>query len=168
MSLILSNMHQSLPRRGGFTLLEVLVAVVILAIGLLGMIGLQSSAVKQNQNAMARSIASGYAEAMLNKMRADTEAAKLGNYDIKYASGESTPLAPSGPINTDLTSWIKMLQKDLPEAKVQACRINLSAGAYGSCAGGKGETFRVCITWNQGDAKLFDPKSQQVMLLGRL
>ncbi|MDR3352534.1 MAG: type IV pilus modification protein PilV [Zoogloeaceae bacterium] len=152
----------------GFTILEVLVAVVILAVGLLGMIGLQTSAVKQNQNAMARSIAAGYAESMLNKMRADTEEAKLGHYDIK-SEGGNVPLASAGTAPYRETQrWIKNLETALPGAKVQVCRINLADGKYSQCTDKKGEAFRVCIRWDQGDSKLFDPKSQQVMLLGRL
>lgn len=48
---------QSNCRQIGFSLLEVLIAVVILSVGLLGLAGLQLSALRNNQSAMERSTA---------------------------------------------------------------------------------------------------------------
>lgn len=54
------SMAMSLPRPGaqsGFTLLEILVAIVVLSIGLLGLAGLQVVSLNNNQTAYYRSIA---------------------------------------------------------------------------------------------------------------
>lgn len=53
----------------GFTLLEVLVAIVILSIGLLGAAAMQTTAITGNASAMNRSRAIGLAEEMADRIR---------------------------------------------------------------------------------------------------
>ena len=53
----------------GFTLLEVLVAIVILSIGLLGVAAMQTTAILGNTSAMNRSRAIGFAEEMADRIR---------------------------------------------------------------------------------------------------
>ena len=64
-----------LMNQKGFTLVEVLVALVILSIGLLGVAGMQISGMKGNHNAFLRSQAQQYAYEMLDMMRANRDAA---------------------------------------------------------------------------------------------
>ena len=66
----------------GFTLVEVLVALLVLAVGLLGVLGLQVRGMANNHNAMLRSQASQFAYEMLDMMRANRSAAISGQYDI--------------------------------------------------------------------------------------
>jgi len=42
-------------RSGGFTLIEVLIAALVLAVGLLGLAGLQAASIKNNLSAYKRS-----------------------------------------------------------------------------------------------------------------
>lgn len=55
----------------GFTLVEVLVAVVVLAVGLLGLAGLQASSLGNNQSAYTRSLATQLAYDIADRMRAN-------------------------------------------------------------------------------------------------
>jgi type IV pilus assembly protein PilV len=66
----------------GFSLIEVLVAVLVLAIGLLGVAALQINATRANQSAELRSQASMLAYFMLDAMRANREAARAGSYNL--------------------------------------------------------------------------------------
>jgi type IV pilus assembly protein PilV len=66
----------------GFSLIEVLVAVLVLAIGLLGVAALQINATRANQSAELRSQASMLAYFMLDAMRANREAALAGSYNL--------------------------------------------------------------------------------------
>ena len=59
-------------RQGGFSLLEVLITVLVFSIGLLGLAGLQIIALKSNQNAISRSIASSAAYDMIDLLRAQS------------------------------------------------------------------------------------------------
>lgn len=55
----------------GFTLIEVLVATLVLAVGLLGLLGLQATSIKNNLSAYNRSQATQLAYDMADRMRAN-------------------------------------------------------------------------------------------------
>lgn len=64
----------------GFTLLEVLVAIVVLSLGLLGLAGLQASSLRNNQTAYYRGIATQQAYDMADRIRANLAGVRAGNY----------------------------------------------------------------------------------------
>lgn len=68
-------------RGRGFSLIEVLVAVLVLAIGLLGLAGLQLTGLKSNHSAYVRSQAALLAYDITERMRANRAAALVGDYD---------------------------------------------------------------------------------------
>ncbi len=72
-----SKPHQA----AGFTLLEVLIAVVVLSIGLLGLAGLQTTGLRNNQDAYARTQAATLANDMADRIRANMAGYNAGNYD---------------------------------------------------------------------------------------
>ena len=65
----------------GFTLIEVLIAVVIFSLGLLAVASLQVVARKANYEAVQRTAASQLAQGMLERMRANAVSAALVVYD---------------------------------------------------------------------------------------
>jgi len=65
----------------GFTLIEVLVTLVVLAIGLLGLAGLQASSLKHNNNAYQRTQATYLAYDILDRMRTNPVGVEAGGYD---------------------------------------------------------------------------------------
>lgn len=65
----------------GFTLIEVLVTVVILAVGLLGLSAMQLTSLKVNQGAYTRSQAALMAADMLDRMRANPVGVEAGYYN---------------------------------------------------------------------------------------
>ncbi len=81
-------------RQAGAGLIEVLVAVVVLAIGLLGMAGLQASALRGNQSSYARSQAVMLSYYMLDMMRADRNRAVLGDYNTDNNATPDAVLTP--------------------------------------------------------------------------
>jgi type IV pilus assembly protein PilV len=83
----------------GFTLLEVLVAIVILTVGILGMAGLQGTALRSNHNAQLRSQATNLAHDMAERMRANrtTALADAANYQVAV---DTTPTTPSTDCST--------------------------------------------------------------------
>lgn len=103
----------------GFTLLEVLVAVAILAIGLLGLAGLQASSLRLNNSAYQRSQATNLAYSIIDQMRTNRTAALAGEYD--NVNFESSPActtnfsAPSGnTASQDIATWRNTLACALP------------------------------------------------------
>ena len=65
----------------GFTLLEVLISVVILAVGLLGIAALQLNMIRSNHSAQLRAIAVAQANSMIDRMRANYPGVKAGAYN---------------------------------------------------------------------------------------
>ena len=97
-------------KQRGFSLLEVLVALLVVSIGLLGLAGLTAASIKNNQSAYQRSVASWLAYDILDRMRANSAAAQLGGYNIAYGA----PSAGAGMALTDLTEWKQQLAASLP------------------------------------------------------
>lgn len=101
-------------RQTGFTLLEVLVALVIISIGLLGVAMLQMNGLKNNHSAFYRSQASILAYQMLDSLRANRKEVDSGNYNIKLTDSD-----PSGSAIyvTDIVNWRTALVRSLPSGK---------------------------------------------------
>ncbi|NNC69082.1 MAG: type IV pilus modification protein PilV [Gammaproteobacteria bacterium] len=72
-------MHRN--RNKGFTLMEVLVALAVLSIGLLGMAGMQLFSMKSSHSAYLQSQASYFAYDLIDKMRANPVGFGNGNYE---------------------------------------------------------------------------------------
>lgn len=100
----------SAQRAAGFTLLEVLVATFILAIGLLGVASLQATSIRNNQSAYLRSQATILAYDIIERMRANSTLAKNGSYSIAIGTSGSG----SGMALTDTTDWKTVLGQMLP------------------------------------------------------
>ncbi|MCE9551299.1 MAG: type IV pilus modification protein PilV [Betaproteobacteria bacterium] len=66
--------------QSGFTLLEVLVAIVVLSLGLLGLAGLQAASLSNNQTAYYRGIAIQQAYDIADRLRANLAGVGAPNY----------------------------------------------------------------------------------------
>lgn len=95
----------------GVTLIEVLVAVIVLSIGLLGLAGLQSVGLTHNQSANFRSTATMMTYSILDSMRANRTEAMNGSYNITL--GASIP-SGSSIAGQDLDNWLSELTLRLP------------------------------------------------------
>ncbi len=102
------------PRAGGFTLLEVLIALVILSIGLLGIAGLQGVGLKSSHGAYLTSQASLLAYDMADRIRANPQ--DLGTYDLFTSSDIDCAAAlPTTPLaEADLAEWACAVTELLP------------------------------------------------------
>jgi len=86
-----------MSNNNGFTLIEVLIAMVVLALGLLGLAGLQATSLKQNQSANFRSQATLLAYDLADKMRANLSqsAAYIAALPNGTANANCIPNPPS-------------------------------------------------------------------------
>lgn len=85
----------------GFSLLEMLVAMLILSFGLLGIAGLQAASLRNNTNAYMRTQANFLAYDMVDRMRANRTAALAGDYDIALGADASGSTVAA----KDLLEW---------------------------------------------------------------
>ncbi|MFC5577661.1 type IV pilus modification protein PilV [Lysobacter niabensis] len=103
------------PRHvAGVGLIEVLIAVVILAFGLLGIAALQMTALRNSQSSLERSQATIQTYAILDAMRANREAARIGNYNLTPMTC-TAPDTGTLPMN-DLANWITSLKRTLGDS----------------------------------------------------
>jgi type IV pilus assembly protein PilV len=94
----------------GFTLIEVLVAIVVLSIGLLGLAGLQAISLQNNHSAYLRMQATLAANDMTDRMRANMGAVKAKNYNKPTATQHTeckttTGCSPQYMAENDAYEW---------------------------------------------------------------
>ncbi|MCU0970338.1 MAG: type IV pilus modification protein PilV [Gammaproteobacteria bacterium] len=112
----------NVARNQGVSLVEMLVALVVLSFGLLGIAALQAQSLRHNLDAFHRSQATALGNALLDRLRANREAARdaaTQQYDFSslfdYGSTADPdyppPAVPSGDpvVASDLATWVAQL-----------------------------------------------------------
>lgn len=94
----------------GVSLLEVLVAVVVLSIGLLGLAGLQMSSLRNNQSAAVRTNAVFALYSIADAMRAEPDAARSNAFNLDLTAED--PEGGSWALE-QLAAWRTRLKSDL-------------------------------------------------------
>lgn len=97
----------------GIALIEVLVTALVLAVGIMGMAGLQLKSVQFNQASYLRSQANVLAYDMMDRMRLNSERARNGEYDMSYASTSSG----TSLLATDRREWLLLISQNLPSGQ---------------------------------------------------
>jgi type IV pilus assembly protein PilV len=115
----------------GFTMLEVLISIIVIAFGLLGVAGLQAFAIKNNQSASTRVVATALAMDMVDRLHSNWIGANQGGYNAPSAGSYSTPV-PACNTSTgcnqlqlaqnDLTEWAAQVAAALPKGAGIVCR----------------------------------------------
>ena len=126
----------------GFTLLEVLVAIVVLSLGLLGLAGLQAATLRNNQIAYYRAIAIQQTYDMADRIRANQKGAKEGDYD---ALDTTIPADPDCVAN--VCSAANMAVADHSQWNNNNARM-LPAGT-GAVVSAGGGAFDITVSWNE-------------------
>lgn len=109
------------PKVKGFTLLEVLVALLVLSIGLLGLAGLQVTGLRDNHSAYLRSQAVLLAQDMADRMRQNRTGVNANNYMIitlpvtgVIPNCISTVCTAAQIATADANDWALLLTSELP------------------------------------------------------
>ncbi len=110
----------------GATLLEILISLLIVAIGLLGIVSLQTASLRYSQSAYLRSQATVLANDMLERVLANRQGVVLGAYEgqtgaLNSSCGAPTGCAAAAMAGNDMAEWQSALQLDLPAGAGVVC-----------------------------------------------
>lgn len=120
-------------RQAGFTLLEVLVAIVVLSFGVLGVVGLQAAALQANKEARYQSAAVALGRELGDLMRGNKDIAILTStatnpYLIDYtgtlptANPTCNPCASQTEVaQLNMRDWLARTSAVLPGVRVKIC-----------------------------------------------
>jgi type IV pilus assembly protein PilV len=168
-------------RHAGFSLIEVLIAIVVLSFGLLGMVGLQAASLQANRDARLQSAAIVLAREFAEMMRGNKDVALLGTGN-PYIGDFSTPLVPATPnyclavgstcataaatAQAQLTEWLARVDAELPGARVSICHDSAPYGATGlptwTCtSGATTDVVVVKIGWTRASTRRGDTALDQ-------
>jgi type IV pilus assembly protein PilV len=143
-----------IEKQSGFTLIEVLVAIVVLSLGLLGLAGLQAASLRNNQTAYYRGIATQQAYDMADRLRANLAGVRAGNYNNLAAVIPADPgcfttgCTAANMAVTDQFQWNTMNAALLPNGTGTVVCADGAAGAGCTAATGNW-VFNVTVQWTE-------------------
>ena len=115
-------------RNQGFTLLEVLIAVLILGVGLLGMAKLQTAGLQNTYSANLRTIATQMAYEMTDRIRANKAGFKTPSYNNPTIGAvsdcTSIDCSTDAMAQYDIDQWNTALANNLVGGQGVVCRDN--------------------------------------------
>lgn len=86
------------PTQHGFSMIEVLVTMAVVAVGLMGLIALMMKGLQANSGSAIRSVAVAQAYDMADRMRANLAGVQAGNYDNTVPPGSTSACSISGNV----------------------------------------------------------------------
>ncbi len=128
-------------RQDGFTLIEVLIAVVLIAVGLLAVAGMQTTAIRGNSFARDTTLGTQLAEEMIERIRVNALTTPE-NYDGIDTAGAC---AGSDPALGDCQQWTAALVASGLPAIRGTVAVNVTDPAMP-----KASTVTVAVSWGVG------------------
>ncbi|MEX0731790.1 MAG: type IV pilus modification protein PilV [Aquisalimonadaceae bacterium] len=128
----------------GFTLIEVLVAVLVLSLGLLGIAGLQLSSLRYNQSAHMRTQATAAISNLIDRMRANP----TGVAETRFHNVDST----SPPANVVDCTAEGCIASELADYDVQAwigLIQELPGGAGSVTYHAADDVYEITVSWSE-------------------
>ncbi len=121
----------------GLTLVEILVALVVLSVGLLGLAAMQTTSVKFTTSANQRTQAMALAYDIIDRMRGNRLAALNNDYIVAFESPVPACAAFDGTGNLrdqDIAAWRNAMACRLPQSTGSVTRVN--------------DEFTIAIQWD--------------------
>lgn len=155
---------KSRGRQDGFTLIEVMIAILVLAFGVLGLAGLQARAMSAENESYTRAQAILLVQDMATRLAANTAGFSAGNYahaGVVYGTGYDNsapdcnalvtpPVSAADVANADICAWSDALKN---ASGVRGARGCIEAGAVAS------EVF-VSVAWQGRDSAVVPTADQ--------
>lgn len=116
-------------RQAGLSMIEILVSLTIVAFGLLGLAGLQARSLTFQKDSFDRKAAAELAAQMTERIRANYDGFRAGNYNLKMEQGDApvTPIPACADAtnctaqevaNRDWAMWTADVRRRLPTSAV--------------------------------------------------
>ena len=145
-----------IKRRKGFTLIEVLIAFIILSFGLLGAVALQAKAKQASFDSMQRAAAVALGNDIIQRIRANDTIASIGKYgkaEIDSTGALATTDAcfgkscdSSGIADMDIVQWKRAIRASENTGTLDDATICINPASVAD-TGGKGFNIEVIIAW---------------------
>lgn len=134
--------HHPVRADQGFSMVEVLVAVVIFAFGVLALVQLQATAVKMSTDARQRAEATFLADQLVARMLISDRAAAAA---FNHRAAGSTPCAPTGTASTHalMVDWLAQVTATFPRAAANEQQVIVAGSPPDEV------TIRMC--WRNGE-----------------
>lgn len=123
-------------RQRGMSLIEVMIALLLLSFGLMGMLGLKMVGLKHTGHANARTAAAIHASDILDRMRANPARAMSVARPYNLGLNDAAPAKPVSVAQVDLVQWRRGIASNLP-------------GGTGSVAVAADGSVRVVLQWTE-------------------
>ncbi|MBK4738075.1 type IV pilus modification protein PilV [Noviherbaspirillum pedocola] len=152
-----SRRHQARRPARGYTLIETMVALLLLSVGLFGMLNLTSKGLRLTGSANYRSVAAQQAQAMAEVLRANPSALGVTGTDASFAAPTAAAanacLGSSGCARNDyvgnaVAMWQSAVAAALPRGAGTVCRDDAAATNAPAVSG-------ATINWNCSGAGQF-------------
>lgn len=148
----------------GFGLIEVLITLVLTAIGILGVVAMQSKSIQFTQHSVNRNTASILASDLMETLRASRHEIYDANVTIKHDSGylkrsgsdfsnaeEGCSASSAECPLAQLQAWKTRVQQQLPGVTDDLLKneyhICISKAATGCAAGNDGSAIEIRLAW---------------------
>lgn len=127
----------------GFTLIEVLISVLIFSLGILGIVGMQATAIKMSTDAQQRAEATFLADQLLARLLISDPATAAS---FAHRPDGITKCAPTGAASTNpiVTEWLSEVKATFPRAVSDEQQINVS--------GVPANEVTVKLCWKNGES----------------
>lgn len=128
-------------RQRGLSLLEVLIAVLVLSIGMLGVAAMQTTNIKNSQSAHLRSVAVVLAAGMAERIRAQPQLATAGSFSLTKQCASLS--AGNSLAQRELASWLNDIRLKLGELETTCGAIVHDSNS---------RTYTVQVIWDDSRA----------------
>ncbi len=136
----------------GFTMIEIMIALIILSVGVLGLAGLQGSSIKSSNTAYMRTVATSQIYDFAERIRSNTKGHKLaadGGDDV-YNQLSGIPGIPNCNIQTKLPSagctTAQLAARDIAMWNTENQRV--LPGGLGTVRR-SGSAFVITVSWDE-------------------
>jgi len=142
-------------RQQGASLIEVLVSMVVLAIGILGISALQATSMKSNQSSYARTQAILHTEDIVERMRSNLAGVRNGDYDDPTPALNAACLTPAACSAAqlaahDVAEWQAGIAANMPLGSAIVCIDSTPEDGTpdAPACDGSGAVYAVKIWWD--------------------